>query len=262
MSMRPAPEIQTRHDPRDEFTLLCERCGYVLEGLDHGGNCPECGKPIAESLPRNARPGSPWQQKPSLRSLIDTCREMLYRPGPLLERVRIDGRTSGSLEGWIVFATSIVCAASPWAFYLVWMFFNPTRGRRSLLSEAGHATLYALVGGMLVAIVLTILTGIERVGIRTFGRVHGRRITHAISTTVCAHACVGWFTAAFLFWTPVFAYVILDEDWLMPIAPAGLFLGLLHFEILVWLGVKRCRYANRERPQTSPPLSRPVTPSP
>lgn len=241
-----------RIDPLDEFTLLCERCGYVLEGLDRGGNCPECGRPIKESLPHLARPGSPWQQKPSLRSLTETCREMLYRPGPLLDRVRIDGRTSGSLEGWIVFATSIFSAASPWAFYLAWMFFNPTRGRRSLLSEAGHATLYALVGGMLIAIVLTILTGIERVGIRTFGRVHGRRITHAISTTLCAHACVGWFTAALLFWTPIFALVILDEDSLVLLAPIGLFLGLLHFEILVWLGVKRCRYANRERPDQTP----------
>jgi hypothetical protein len=34
-----------------EATLLCERCGYVLEGLDERGACPECGQPIAESLP-------------------------------------------------------------------------------------------------------------------------------------------------------------------------------------------------------------------
>lgn len=237
-----------RIGPLDEFTLLCERCGYVLEGLFHDGNCPECGTPIKESLPHLARPGSPWQQKPSFRSLIDTCREMLFRPGQLLDRVRIDTRSSRSLELWIVLATATFTAVSPWLFHLTWMFFNPTSGRRSLLAEAGWATLFAVLGTLVVAILLTVLTGIERMGIRAFGRVHKRRITGAISTTVCAHACLGWATASVLFWTPIIALIILDQDWLVFIAPVGLFLGLLHFEILVWMGVKRCRYANRERP--------------
>lgn len=29
--------------------LLCEGCGYVLNGLPADGRCPECGKPLAES---------------------------------------------------------------------------------------------------------------------------------------------------------------------------------------------------------------------
>ncbi|MEZ6318065.1 MAG: hypothetical protein R3B49_04810 [Phycisphaerales bacterium] len=45
----------------DEYTVLCERCGYVVEGLDPAGACPECGKPIAESLPER-RVGTPWQR--------------------------------------------------------------------------------------------------------------------------------------------------------------------------------------------------------
>jgi hypothetical protein len=252
----------SRNDPLDEYTLLCETCGYVLEGLSHDGNCPECGTPIKESLPHLARPGSPWQQKPSFRSLIDTCREMLYRPGPLLERVRIDTRSSRSLERWIVLATAASTAVSPWLFHLTWMFFNPTRGRRTLLAEAGWATLFAVLGTLVVAILLTILTGIERMGIRAFGRVHKRRITGAISTTVCAHACLGWATASVLFWTPVIALIILDQDWLVFLVPIGLFLGLLHFEILVWMGVRRCRYANRVRPDTNPLPSPPLPSAP
>jgi len=30
-------------------TPLCSFCGYELTGMDVGGNCPECGKPIWES---------------------------------------------------------------------------------------------------------------------------------------------------------------------------------------------------------------------
>lgn len=252
MWMRPSPEPPARHDPREEYTLLCETCGYVLEGLDQGGNCPECGKPIKESLPELARPGSPWQQSPSLRSLIDTCREMLYRPRPLLERVRIDAQSSASLEGWIVFLTSCVSGVTPWVFYLIWHAIDPRQRRRSFLQETGHVALYALVCTLFVAIVLTVLTSIERMGIQAYGRVHKRRITRAVAITVCAHACLGWVTASVLFWIPIIALVILDEELLAFLAPIGLFLGLLHFEILVWLGVKRCRYANRERPVPNP----------
>ena len=35
----------------------------MIEGLDTQGHCPECGKPIAESLPER-RIGTPWQQSP------------------------------------------------------------------------------------------------------------------------------------------------------------------------------------------------------
>jgi hypothetical protein len=31
--------------------LTCTKCGYALKGLASAGICPECGKPIAESLP-------------------------------------------------------------------------------------------------------------------------------------------------------------------------------------------------------------------
>ncbi|HSU66914.1 MAG TPA: hypothetical protein VLJ39_08590, partial [Tepidisphaeraceae bacterium] len=32
-----------------ETDWLCEGCGYTLNGLPEGGNCPECGKPTHES---------------------------------------------------------------------------------------------------------------------------------------------------------------------------------------------------------------------
>lgn len=35
---------------------LCEKCGYVLTGLTAGDRCPECGGPVAESMPQRRRP--------------------------------------------------------------------------------------------------------------------------------------------------------------------------------------------------------------
>jgi hypothetical protein len=72
----------------DEYTLLCEKCGYVIEGLDPSGNCPKCGKPIVESLPER-RVGTPWQQSPGVGSLVRTWWMTLRHPLDLARRVQI-----------------------------------------------------------------------------------------------------------------------------------------------------------------------------
>lgn len=43
--VRVAPHIPADND------LLCETCGYILNGLPQESRCPECGQPIVESLP-------------------------------------------------------------------------------------------------------------------------------------------------------------------------------------------------------------------
>lgn len=44
-----------------ETDLLCEQCGYRINGLPDDGNCPECGTPVAESTTGSPRRPPAWE---------------------------------------------------------------------------------------------------------------------------------------------------------------------------------------------------------
>src|SRR5579862_9472689 len=65
-----------------ETDMLCERCGYVLNGLPPDSRCPECGVPIAES-DAGRRHVPEWEQGGSaqpLRRFLRTTVEVVLRP--------------------------------------------------------------------------------------------------------------------------------------------------------------------------------------
>lgn len=44
-----------------EHPPMCRACGYNLTGLPPDGRCPECGRPVAESIGPDASPGAAWE---------------------------------------------------------------------------------------------------------------------------------------------------------------------------------------------------------
>ena len=58
--------------------LLCDRCGYSLEGTPDTPVCSECGLDFAAS--RAMRVGSPWQRRPSFRGWLATVVGVILRP--------------------------------------------------------------------------------------------------------------------------------------------------------------------------------------
>lgn len=61
-----------------ETDLLCEQCGYTLNGLPADGRCPECGTPVTLSLAQSGRSLPLWEQN---RQFWATTRVVILRTG-------------------------------------------------------------------------------------------------------------------------------------------------------------------------------------
>lgn len=239
---------------KDE-NLLCEQCGYGIGGLPMAGRCPECGRSIESSLP-GSRPGSPWQVERSWAGRRRTYLAALRWPGVLFEQMRIRGAPDRALLAGSIGMAGVLVALAVWAGLLRAMY--AADGRLTTGAVLGAAALAAIFGGYGSVAVLYALTAIEHRGVRFFGAQRGWRITPAVATSVCAHASVGWLIAGVLvllgtllgMWAESGAATA--PKWLLPLlrrapvvlALAGFMSGLLVFETLVFIGVRRCRFAN------------------
>jgi hypothetical protein len=237
--------------------LLCESCGYEVGGLPRSGACPECGRPIARSVPA-ARRGSPWQRRSSLFTLAETNWEALRRPRTLFAMVRPEiGSGIGLLAMNAVMAAMMLVA--PWSGVLIG---DPLR-RAAARGEPTATALWVIplqvlaVTGVLIALTLA-----EWVGIQLVARRRGWRLLPSAAWQVCAHASVGWMVMGGMMWLVLAIWLNIftfipgvkmggDGVLLVAIPAAGLVIGLVTFEYLVWIGARVCRFANlpaRETP--------------
>lgn len=239
-------------DPRPP--LLCEDCGYDLTGLSAEAKCPECARSVVSV--RTQRTGSPWQRKASLASLFATVWVTLTAPRAMYDRVRITRETRW-LE-WIYRAAAAALVSVP---LMLWAQRIPP----TTTADPTDWFRWTLTLGMpLVCWVgLSTLTGIERRGLMFFGGQRGWRVTPTVARVICAHAGIGWVIGGSLValaaWVARtgFGRTLRNSDaayWLanqvgqvwaaVPIYLAAFGIGLLVFEVLVYVGVRRCRFAN------------------
>lgn len=234
--------------------LLCERCGYVLSGLPTEAACPECGKAITESLP-------------SVRTLAyDPTRGMGWvRVACTMVRSPIGAYSCMHVgvqqaRGFAERSFALVSALTGFAVMVLWIdaWF---RARTHDPDAFAVAVLQAIVSGLVVACgtfaLLWIVMLIERAGSRTIGAWHRWRITREVAYCVCAYASVGWLLGVLGAVCWGVWYVTRGRDaaisrsdegfYVMNLGPAAVvLLGLFGYELLVYIGLRRCKFANVE----------------
>lgn len=255
-------------DWTDQYTLLCEECGYPLESIPAAGACPECGKPIKSSLP-SARTGSAWQRKPGVRSWFTTGWNVLTRSGKLFETLGIDLKPSRRLVAVNILLCGAIVASLPTGRLLAgrhWMVpWAPKAGDFVGDSYIWWTLAVTFATWGVVSAILLFLTWVETVGVKFFHTRRGWRATKAVVWSVCAHATYGWIIGALLVvvgWGLIDIDIAVSRlarttrvgsrfgDW-QAVPPAiGFFIGMMIFEFRVYQGMRACRFANTQRPQS------------
>lgn len=108
-----------------ESDLLCESCGYVLNGLPEDGNCPECGTPIIQTIDVGRVP-PPWEHgNPTWPRFVQTLVRVLFWPSWFYRTTTTRGDVRRSLRfaqvNWLV--TAVIIA--PGIFYHLAVFVSP-----------------------------------------------------------------------------------------------------------------------------------------
>jgi len=240
---------------KDEYTLLCERCGYIIEDLDQSLPCPECGKPMSESIPEH-RVGTAWQQNQCLQSLVQTMKLTLRSPIEVLRIARPFNKQTRTLRRIYQFGAGI------WWTLMTLIFIGYSVSH----INASHnidllITFYSgiLIFALLITPFVMFLSWIETLGIVFLSKRRNGRIDKDIARSITSHGSIGWLigsiggSTCFLLW----AMLSLQSPWLSEtlgwIGSAFVLTGFLFFETFAYLGLRRCKYANTIRPQSIPP---------
>jgi len=150
--------------PPAETDILCEKCGYTLNGLLASGNCPECGEPIVASTVEDKRQVPRWEQSPTptIRDFASTTFDVLVHPTRFFRTLT----TRGSAEPprrfagrhWIISSVLFGCCAFFHADWYLGLSMNtrlPLFIKPTILLVVIIATFYATVGITQLAAKLT-----------------------------------------------------------------------------------------------------------
>lgn len=175
---------RARRPPSD--ALLCERCGYDLEGMARDDNCPECGRAIVESLPER-RSGTPWQRRlMSPWSWAGVVLVSLIRPRKTWKSARLRTRYWDFLLSVNIVLAGLIAGCS---------IANVSRRMPSVYGDYLPLICVSLAIA-LIYLIIRVLVGMQLV---IFGHV-ARKKNRAISSedvarTVVAHTSFWWILA-------------------------------------------------------------------
>jgi hypothetical protein len=226
------------------------------------------------------REGSDWQKfrvhanfqwRYAFTAWLRTAWGVLRHPKQTFDRVRIEPRSGRVLLAINLFIAGAILV-DPWVGTLIG---DPSRGghTRNIVAQLALTAVVWVALAIIAAGLLFVLTALEVFGVRFISRQRGWRLTPQAAWQIVSHASYGWILFATL---PMLAMALLYSVLVLfnvapngtfsiaPVYPdpiswnaviqgglvvGGLIAGLFVFESLVYIGVRRCKFATAVSPK-------------
>lgn len=235
-----------------ENDLLCESCGYTLNGLPDDSNCPECGKPIAESA-RELRHPPAWEL--TGRGFVTTTIAVLLRPAHFYRTfsTRLGNELRAArFSSWHFLLASITLTAAASA-HLEW----------TLVLSAG-LTLYngywkaqiinTLAGTLVTFFALKLLTRLAARLTAWEAAYRGLRLNYQMVLRGMHYHAAHYLPVALVAAITVFGFQYLIRQgrlpadavmWYLYTLCAEVILGAVYLFWTYWIGMRNMMYANK-----------------
>jgi hypothetical protein len=239
-----------------ETDILCENCGYMLNGLSPDGNCPECGSPVETSVAERFRKPPVWEDSEDLRPrwlrFLITTGQVILKPAEFYRTHTTRGQVQDSKRFaniQLIIASLLlgIAAWNHWDWYqrFFMRYQQPPHWLGwALLLTLPPATYLCSISILLVATRLTAWEAAYR----------GYRLPHGVVLRALYYHTAHFLPVAALGVLTCGGYNFLSINGTFQMTSATAYLYVLCAEVIVaaiylfntyWIGMRNVMYANR-----------------